>query len=147
MATPRAKPTPRTLSRPEGGAADSGTRSFFGDLQDRGHEPILNGESGTLRFDLGGGGRSEHWYVAIADGDVTVSHRRGPADTIVRADRDVFERMAQGTVNAIAAQLRGTLVVEGNLHLLMVFQRLFPGPPTSTGRPPPEVERSGRTRR
>jgi hypothetical protein len=39
--------------------------------------------------------------------------------------------MTAGTANAITAQLRGDLVVEGDMHLFMVFQRLFPGPPRS----------------
>ncbi len=131
MATTR--PKAKSRSKPE--PADSGASSFFQGLQDKGHEPILKGESGTLRFDLTGGPAPERWYVTIADGNVTVSHRTNRADTVVRVDGELFERIATGAANAMTAQLRGVLVAEGNLHLLMVFQRLFPGPPrSSTGR-------------
>ena len=37
--------------------------------------------------------------------------------------------MASGKVNAMAAVLRGDLAVEGNAELLVLFQRLLPGPP------------------
>jgi hypothetical protein len=128
----------RGKTKPDAVQRDSGARSFFGVLQARGHEPMLKGESGTLRFDVSGGPQVEHWFVTISDGNVAVSHRRTRADTVVRVDRDLFDRIAQGTANAMTAQLRGALVADGDLHLLLTFQRLFPGPPRrwSGGRPP-----------
>jgi putative sterol carrier protein len=145
QSTPKVKPNPKAGS---GGPAHSGTRTFFEGLQQRGHEPILKGESGTLRFDLSGGSQLEHWHVTISDGDVTVSHRRSRADTMLRVDRELFNRIAEGRANAMAAQLRGALAAEGDLHLLMVFQRLFPGPPgSSTRRRPATVVRSDRPNR
>jgi len=121
---------------------DSGTRAFFAGLQDRGYEPILKGDSGTLRFDLSRQSGLDHWYVTVAHGNITVSHGRGRADTTVKADGELFDRIAQGTANAVAEQLRGVLVVQGDLHLLMVFQRLFPGPPrSSAGTRPAKVRK------
>jgi len=152
MATtrPKSKPKPRSRSRTksEQGPAESGTRTFFDGLQAREREPILKGESGTLRFDLTGGPELERWYVTIADGTVAVSHRASHADTIVRVDRELFDRIAEGTANAMTAQLRGVLVAEGDLHLLMVFQRLFPGPPrSSTVRRPAAADSAERSHR
>jgi putative sterol carrier protein len=109
-------------------------RSFFDDLAARAHEPLLKDASGTIRFDLVDGRRVEHRYVTIDRGDVTVSHEKADADTVLRIDRSLFDRIATGKTNAMAAALRGELVPEGNLSMLMVFQRLFPGPPRSRAR-------------
>jgi len=110
------------------------SRSFFDDLAARGHEPLLQNASGTLRFDLVDGRRVEHWYVTTDKGDVTVSHEKAAADAALRIDRSLFDQIASGRMNAMAAALRGVLVPEGNLSLFMVFQRLFPGPPRSRAR-------------
>jgi putative sterol carrier protein len=37
--------------------------------------------------------------------------------------------MVEGKVNAMAAVLRGEVSLEGDLGLVISFQRLFPGPP------------------
>ena len=140
MATSRRRSATEPKLKSEPGPAESGTRSFFEGLQNRGYEPILKGESGTMRFDVSRGSRLERWYITVTDGKVTVSHGRGRADTEMTADGKLFDRIAEGKANAMTAQLRGDLVVEGDLHLLMVFQRLFPGPPrSSTGNRPARV--------
>ena len=46
-------------------------------------------------------------------------------------DRALFQRLANGEVNAMAALLRGAIAVEGDPQLLVMFQRLLPGPPGS----------------
>ena len=107
------------------------TKQFFDDLAARGHVPLLNSTSGTLRFDLEGGGRTAHWYVTIEKGDVSVSHDTAQADCVVRTGKELFDRMAAGTANATAAALRGLVAPVGDLRLLIQFQRLFPGPPSS----------------
>ncbi len=141
VARPKAKTSSRTRAEPV--PEMTSTNRFFEELQARGEEPILKGESGVLRFDLSwgidrrGGPELERWYVTVADGNVNVSHRGGRADTVVRADRGLFDRITEGTENAMAAQLRGALMVEGDLHLLMTFQRVFPGPPHQSAKPAP----------
>ena len=45
----------------------------------------------------------------------------------MRADRKVFDAIVSGEMNALAATLRGAVVIEGDLGLLARFQRLFPG--------------------
>jgi putative sterol carrier protein len=86
-----------------------------------------------VRFDLVGGGSIEHWSVAIAKGNVSVSRRATKADALVRLDRALFERIVTGRENAMAAALRGVMVPKGDLGLVMLFQRLFPGPPSARG--------------
>lgn len=112
------------------------TGEFFDELAKRGHEPLLESGSGTLRFDLADGKRLEHWFVTINKGDVVVSHKEAKADAIVRIDKVLFDGMATGRVNATAAALRGVLVPEGDLGLLLSFQRLFASPPRSRAKTP-----------
>ncbi len=107
------------------------TSEFFGELGGRGHEPLLEKATGTLRFDLTDGKRTDRWLVSVKKGDVAVSHRNVRADCVVRADRALFDSVADGEVNAMAALLRGAMGVEGDVELLVLFQKLFPGPPRS----------------
>ena len=111
------------------GRRRSPTAAFLDDLAGRGKEPLLKSASGTLRFDLRDGDRIEHWAVKIEKGDVNISRSRAHADAVVRLDRSTFDGMTSGTVNATAALLRGDLDVTGDLGLVMLFQRVFPGPP------------------
>ena len=106
---------------------------FFDQLARRGHEPLLQRASGTLRFDLEHGAETDHWLVAIDRGDLAVSRKKVRADCVVRTDRDLFESIAGGRVNVVAAYLRGVVAIEGDLELAVLFQRVFPGPPRSGG--------------
>lgn len=108
------------------------TTKFFQELGARGHEPLLEKATGTLRIDLSNGKRRAGWFVTIEKGDVTVSHARGKADCVARMDEALFERIVTGRENATASMLRGLVAVEGNPQLLVLFQRLFPGPPGSS---------------
>ena len=49
------------------------TRAFFTKLGEQ-HQPTLQSLTGTVRFDIADGERTEHWYLHIGKGDVTVSH-------------------------------------------------------------------------
>ncbi len=113
--------------------ADSATQ-FFDGLVSRGHEPLLAKASGTLRFDLVDGPKTERWLVEVKKGDISISRRNAAADCVVRGDRALFERFARGQQNATAALLRGAVEVEGTVGLLVLFQKLFPGPPRSRTR-------------
>jgi putative sterol carrier protein len=107
------------------------TMEFFRELEARGHEPRLENVTGTLRFDLRNGKRTARWLVAIEKGEIDVSHKNAKADCVVRADKALFDGVASGEVNAFAATLRGLIDIEGAPELLVLFQRLFPGPPRS----------------
>ncbi len=102
---------------------------FFDDLAHRGHEPLLRRAKGSLRIDLEDGTGTQRWFVTIEEGDVGVSHRNAKADCVVRTSEEVFAGMVAGRVNAMAATLRGVLSIEGDPTLLVLFQRVFPGPP------------------
>ena len=121
------------------------TTEFFESLGTRGHEPRLEKATGTIRFDLSNDKRLAPWLVTIEKGDLTVSRERGQADCVAQADRGLFDGVVKGEVNPMAALLRGSMHVEGDPELLVLFQRLFPGPPGATGRPP--ASRSRRRKR
>ena len=103
--------------------------AFFEELGRTGNVPLMQRVKGTMRFDLEDDGSIEHWFVSIDKGDVKVARRKTAADAVVNTDRSLLDDMIQGRVNATAAVLRGLISVEGNLGLLMLFQRMFPGPP------------------
>ena len=105
------------------------TTEFFDDLGKRAHEPLLEDVTGTIRLDLDHGRETDHWLIAIHEGDVSVSHRNVKADAVVRTERALFDDLATGRANTMAAMLRGLVAAQGNLELLVRFQRLFPGPP------------------
>jgi putative sterol carrier protein len=104
------------------------TTEFFQGLEARGHEPALTKASGSVRFDLTDDGRKSRWLVEIHHGDIAVSHRNAKADCVIRVEKSLFEQIAQGKENAVAAVLRGELQIDGSPQLLVLFQRLFPGP-------------------
>ena len=102
--------------------------TFFEELASRGHEPLLQKVTGSARFDVGDGKRTERWSVTIDKGEIRVSRKNAAADAVVRADKASFERAVVGDLNLMAAVLRGEVVVEGDPRLLVVIQRLFPRP-------------------
>lgn len=106
--------------------------AFFDALTERA-QPLLGNARGTLRFDLGRGTRTASWLVAIDAAAVTVSRGSDAADCVVRGDRSTFEGVVKGEVNMTAALLRGAILAEGDVELIVLFQRLFPGPPGARG--------------
>jgi putative sterol carrier protein len=117
-----------------------GIVQFFQKLGRREHEPLLAKVTGRVRFDLVEGGHTDRWLVTVDKGDTAVSHKGGPAECTIRAERALFERLCRGEENAVAAVLRGALVCRGEVELLFAIQRIFPGPPRER-RPPSTVRR------
>jgi putative sterol carrier protein len=104
------------------------TTKFFASLEARGHEPRLEKVRGSLRFDLENGKKRNRWHVAVDKGEIAVSHKNAAADCIVRADSSVFDGIARGEVNPLAAVLRGAIDIEGDPELLMLLLRLSAAP-------------------
>ena len=71
-----------------------GSVEFFKELGQRGHEPLLAKVSGTARFELVDGDRVDRWLVAIDNGDVSVAHKGGKADCLIRGRRRSSTRCA-----------------------------------------------------
>jgi putative sterol carrier protein len=121
------------------------TAEFFDDLSQRGHEPLLQKAKGTARFDVVHGTKTDRWLLTIDKGDMAVARRNAAADCVLRADKALFDRVVTGEQSSVAAVLRGELGVEGDWRLLILVQRLFPGPPDAhkKGRPAGFARRQG----
>jgi hypothetical protein len=110
------------------------TAQFFANLEQHPHQPLLLRANGSLRFEVSQGKTLQKWRVEVHHGDVSVSHRAGSDDCVVRGSKEMFDRLVTGRENALAATLRGALDVEGNPELLQLFQRILPGPPQAKER-------------
>jgi putative sterol carrier protein len=108
-----------------------GTAEFFERLGRTGHQPLLEKATGRIRFELVNGKQTERWLVAIDEGDIAVSRKSGQTDCSVRSSKALFDDIVAGRENALAAVLRGALEVDGDPELLMLFQRILPGPPAN----------------
>src|SRR5262245_47094027 len=106
------------------------TAEFFDGLATRGSEPLLGRITGRVRIDVRDGTTTRQWLVVIKNGDIVVSEGEADAgaDAVIRADRAAFDEVASGRYNAMAAGLRGMVVLEGDPRIVARFQRLFPPP-------------------
>jgi hypothetical protein len=110
---------------------------FFEGLGRRGYEPLLQHTAGSIRFDLLDGNETDHWWVGIDRGHVTICHEDRAAKTVSRQDRATMVDTIQGRVNPLTAFLRGDSGYTGEGEPLVIFQRLFPArtaAASSTGR-------------
>ena len=105
------------------------TAAFFHSLDRRGPEPLLGNARGTVCFELVSGTHTDRWLVALEKGTTTVSKKRVAAECTVRADEALFEGVLDGSVNLMAAVLRGAVTVEGDPEPLFLLQRLFAAAP------------------
>lgn len=108
--------------------ADRSTE-FFDALGRRGKEPVLEGVTGTIRFDLEHDQGIDHWFVSIIDGDIRVSREEREADTIARTTRALFDQFATGDKHIFAAFVRNEITLVGDVRLGRLFERVLPGPP------------------
>jgi putative sterol carrier protein len=84
--------------------------------------------TGSVRFDVIDGSRTQRWLVTVKKGDIAVSRKNAAADLVVRGERELLERVFSGKENALAAVLRGELTISGASELLVLFQRFLPRP-------------------
>ena len=120
------------------------TSEFFDQLAQRGQVPALERTSGSVRFDIDRDGQVAHWRLDIRGGTVEVSHSDDAADCVIGSSAKLFDELASGKANAMAAGLRNELTMEGDPGFLVRFQRLFPAPP---GRKMPKSARTVGKRR
>ena len=110
------------------------TVEFFDNLARRGHEPLLERVSATVRFDITDGERTEHRLVRIDHGDIRVAADNEPADCVLGGDRATFDAIVAGRMTVMVALLLGVLAIDGDPELLVLTQRLFPGPAPASSR-------------
>ncbi|WP_431974516.1 SCP2 sterol-binding domain-containing protein [Micromonospora haikouensis] len=101
------------------------------------HEDLPETVSGTVRLDIRDDGSTDHWLLTIADQQVGVSRSAEAADLVVAGEREVFDRIVAEGIHIGAALVRNDVTAQGDLRLLMLLRRLFPGPPDA--RHPREV--------
>jgi hypothetical protein len=117
---------------------------FMERLGEQGFDPRLGHIKGTIRIESQRSNRVEHWLVTLDRGAIAVSRDDAPADTTVRTDSETLEGLIDGSVNGMAAMLRGLVTVEGELDLLLYFARLFGPPPGTQSRSPAAVAEEAR---
>jgi putative sterol carrier protein len=100
-------------------------QSFFDRLARDGHQPVLEKATGTVRFDIRDGDRTDYALVRIDRGDLTVSVEEAEADCYVHIPRAVLEDVVCGGKNMMAAHTRGEVRSEGAVELFILIQRLM----------------------
>jgi hypothetical protein len=104
------------------------TVAFFDELATRSDEPLLRKATGVAQLEVVDGRTVRRWVVDIDRGRITVPGSGDPT-CVIRANKAVFDKIASGRLNAVAAVLRGDVAVDGDWRLLVRLQRLFPSPP------------------
>jgi hypothetical protein len=99
---------------------------FFGGLAKRGYEPLLQHVIGSIRFDLENGDETDHWWVGMDRGKVTVLHEDRVAKSISRQERSTLVDAILGRRNPMTTFLRGDSGYSGEGEPLVIFARLFP---------------------
>ena len=104
------------------------TTEFFQELGARGHEPLLEKATGTVRFDLSDGKRTGTLGGNDQEGrrHSVAKERSGRLRLPLPTEASSIE-IVKGEVNAMAALLRGVIDADGDPELLVLFQRFFPG--------------------
>ena len=120
------------------------TTEFFERLAQVGTAPSLGRTTGSVRIDVDRDGNVEQWRLEIRRGALVVSRSGDAAECVLTATGSVFDDLASGRANALAAALRNELLIDGDPSLLVRFQRLFPAP---TGRRKPASSRAVGKRR
>jgi len=92
------------------------------------HPEVPDTITGSLRFDLENGKRSECWRVTLNKGVVSSARSNASADCVVHTDKATLAAIIEGRANAMAALLRGAVRVEGQALLMAYFRRLFTEP-------------------
>ncbi|MEU5908175.1 SCP2 sterol-binding domain-containing protein [Micromonospora sp. NPDC047467] len=118
---------------------------FLQRLDTRRRPDLPETTAGTLRLDIRSDGCTEHWYLTIADQHVRVTRSADDAELVVSASREIFDQLANGQMHLAVALLRNELKVRGNLALLMMLRRIFPGP--AGARHPRELGQAALARR
>ncbi|WJK42997.1 SCP2 sterol-binding domain-containing protein [Solwaraspora sp. WMMA2056] len=116
-------------NQPGSAGAMPATAEFFDRLGHKENAALLRQITGTVRFDLAHDEQVDYWLVTLNDGVATLSREHRDAECVLRTDGVIFEAMARGEINPMAAMLRGQILVLGDLRLLILIERMMPGPP------------------
>lgn len=90
-----------------------------------GQHPELAGVYGSYRWDVEDVGS---YYMAVADGSVTVREGRLDADCTIGSNEDDFWAIVEGRQNLLTAFMQGRVHMEGDIALAQKLHGLMPGP-------------------
>src|SRR4030095_1054603 len=91
------------------------TSEFFNGLPDRSQR--LANVTATIRVDLDQREATEHWFVDVENGRLSVSSDSAEADAALHADKQTFDQLVLGKANPFASLLRGLVRAEGDTEL------------------------------
>ena len=114
-------------TRPEVDSTDP-TARLFERIRRLGRVDALADVDGRLRFDVHTADRVEQHAIIVHRGQLSVGRELDEADCVVDLDKELLDRMAAGQANAMTALLRGDMMVSGDVRLLVLLERLLPGP-------------------
>jgi SCP-2 sterol transfer family len=77
------------------------TAEFFDALVERGHEPLLEKATGTVRFDLKDGKKTDRWLVTVSRGTSRSRARICGQTASFTADKSLFDGITSGKTNAM----------------------------------------------
>ena len=109
------------------------TTQLFRRISRIGRVDSLADVEGLLRFDLNVGDRVEQWAIHVHYGQITVSRDGAEPDCVVSLDKELADRIATGQANAMSGLLRSDIMVSGDVRLLVLLERLLPGPTGARG--------------
>src|SRR6516165_3628853 len=89
----------KTVKKPRAASAGDVIPAFFESIAGA-HLEVPETTSGSLRFDLADGNRSESWRVTFTKGVASSARSKAPADCVVHTDRATLEAIIQERVNA-----------------------------------------------
>ena len=96
-------------------------RQFFDDLHGRADPSRAAGLSASYRFDIEGAGT---WHVEVANGAVTVTESREPADCVIATDEETFLAVVGNEQSPMGAFMTGKIRVEGDMALALRLKDL-----------------------
>jgi hypothetical protein len=109
------------------------TARLFERISRLGRVDALADVDGRLRFDVHVADRVEQKAIIVHHGQISVAHELDDPDCVVDVDKELLDRMAAGQSNAMTALLRGEMMVSGDVKLLVLLERLLPGPAGAHG--------------
>jgi hypothetical protein len=85
----------------------------------------LQHTAGSIRFDLLDGHQTDHWWIGIDRGQLTVCHEDRAAKSVTRQERSTLTDIILGRRNSMTVFLQGDAAYSGETEPLVLFARLF----------------------
>jgi predicted lipid carrier protein YhbT len=104
------------------------TAEFFEGLSQGRAKELSPKIRATIRFDLSTDTDVQHWFTDIENGTIRVSREEREADCVIKSDKKLFDRLAEGKGNVFSAWFRNEIGLSGSRWLMTVLRHILPGP-------------------